>query len=74
MLGSFFEQLGTPEPDVNLEVGSGTQAEQTARIMERYEALLLDCHSDRATEKAKSLPAAGRESQNIAIMKLIHAL
>jgi UDP-N-acetylglucosamine 2-epimerase (non-hydrolysing) len=26
---------------VNLEVGSGTQAEQTARIMERYEALLL---------------------------------
>ena len=42
MSGSFFEQLGIPEPDVNLEVGSGTQAEQTARIMERYEALLLD--------------------------------
>ena len=41
MSGSFFEQLGIPEPDVNLEVGSGTQAEQTARIMERYEALLL---------------------------------
>ncbi len=42
MSGSFFEQLGIPEPHVNLEVGSGTQAEQTARIMERYEALLLD--------------------------------
>jgi len=41
MSGSFFEQLGIPEPDVNLEVGFGTQAEQTARIMERYEALLL---------------------------------
>ena len=41
MSGNFFEQLGIPEPDVNLEVGSGTQAEQTARIMERYEALLL---------------------------------
>ena len=41
MSGSFFEQLGIPEPDVNLEVGSGTQAEQTARIMERYEALLI---------------------------------
>ena len=41
MSGSFFEQLGIPEPNVNLEVGSGTQAEQTARIMERYEALLL---------------------------------
>ncbi len=41
MSGSFFDQLGIPEPDVNLEVGSGTQAEQTARIMERYEQLLL---------------------------------
>jgi len=41
MSGNFFEQLGIPEPNVNLEVGSGTQAEQTARIMERYEALLL---------------------------------
>jgi len=41
MSGNFFEQLGIPEPDVNLEVGSGTQAEQTGRIMERYEALLL---------------------------------
>ena len=41
MSGNFFEELGIPDPDVNLEVGSGTQAEQTARIMERYEALLL---------------------------------
>ncbi|MCL4171512.1 UNVERIFIED_CONTAM: hypothetical protein GTU68_040835, partial [Idotea baltica] len=41
MFGSFFEELGIPDPDVNLEVGSGTQAEQTARIMERYETLLL---------------------------------
>lgn len=37
----FFEQLGIPDPDVNLEVGSGTQAEQTSAIMTRYEALLL---------------------------------
>ena len=42
MSGSFFEELGIPDPDVNLEVGSGTQAAQTARIMERYEALLLE--------------------------------
>lgn len=40
MSGDFFEQLGIPEPHVNLEVGSGTQAEQTAAIMVRYEALL----------------------------------
>ena len=39
--GAFFEQLGIPEPDENLEVGSGTQAEQTAAIMIRYEQLLL---------------------------------
>ena len=39
--GTFFEQLGIPEPDVNLEVGSGSQAEQTAAIMTRYESLLL---------------------------------
>ncbi len=46
MSGSFFEQLGIPKPHVNLEVGSGTQAEQTARIMERYEALLLKKPAD----------------------------
>lgn len=46
MSGEFFTQLGIPEPDVNLEVGSGTQAEQTATIMTRYERLLLDARSD----------------------------
>lgn len=44
--GSFFSQLGIPEPDANLEVGSGTQAEQTAAIMTRYERLLLEARSD----------------------------
>ena len=42
MSGDFFSQLGIPEPDVNLEVGSGTQAEQTAAIMIHYEKLLLE--------------------------------
>jgi UDP-N-acetylglucosamine 2-epimerase (non-hydrolysing) len=46
MSADFFEQLNIPQPDVNLEVGSGTQAEQTAAIMVRYEQLLLKerCH------------------------------
>ena len=46
MSGDFFRQLGIPDPDVNLEVGSGTQAEQTAAIMTRYEQLLLQTPSD----------------------------
>lgn len=40
MSGTFFEQLNIPKPDFNLEVGGGTQAEQTAAIMVRYEKLL----------------------------------
>ncbi len=46
MSGSFFDQLGIPEPHVNLVGGGGTQAEQTARIMVGYEALLLKERTD----------------------------
>lgn len=37
----FFEQLEIPMPDVNLESGGGTQAQQTANIMVRFEKELL---------------------------------
>ena len=43
MSGSFFEELAIPEPDVNLEVGSGSHAEQTATIMVRFASLLDVC-------------------------------
>src|SRR6185295_6885644 len=46
MSGSFVEDLGIPDPDINLEVGSGTQAEQTAAIMVNYEKVLLKQKSD----------------------------
>src|SRR5689334_18118207 len=46
MSGSFFEELGIPDPDINLEIGSGTQAEQTAGIMIGYERVLLKDKSD----------------------------
>lgn len=46
MSGSFFEQLGIPEPAVNLEIGSGTAAQQTAGIMIGYEKVLLERRSD----------------------------
>ena len=37
----FFQQLGMPTPDINLEVGSGSHAVQTAQIMTRMEEVLL---------------------------------
>jgi UDP-N-acetylglucosamine 2-epimerase (non-hydrolysing) len=46
MSGDFFVQLGIPPPHVNLEAGSGTQAEITAAIMVRYEKLLLERRCD----------------------------
>lgn len=36
----FFDQLGIPEPDVDLEVGSGSHAVQTADVMKRFEPVL----------------------------------
>ncbi|HCY58383.1 MAG TPA: UDP-N-acetylglucosamine 2-epimerase (non-hydrolyzing) [Opitutae bacterium] len=42
MSATFFSQLGIPEPDVNLGVGSGSQAGQTAGIMTAYENLLVE--------------------------------
>jgi UDP-N-acetylglucosamine 2-epimerase (non-hydrolysing) len=40
MSDSFFRQLGIPEPDVDLEVGSASHAVQTAEIMIRFEPVL----------------------------------
>lgn len=37
----FFEQLELPRPDFNLGVGGGSQAVQTARIIERFEEVAL---------------------------------
>jgi UDP-N-acetylglucosamine 2-epimerase (non-hydrolysing) len=37
----FFAELGIPAPDVHLEVGSGPHGAQMARILERYEAHLM---------------------------------
>jgi len=36
----FFEDLAIPRPDVELEVGSGSHAQQTAEIMKRFEPVL----------------------------------
>ena len=41
MSEQFFNQLGIPAPDSNLECGGGSQAEQTAAIMIKFEKELL---------------------------------
>jgi UDP-N-acetylglucosamine 2-epimerase (non-hydrolysing) len=42
----FFEQLAIPRPDINLEVGSGSHAKQTAMIMQRFEEVVLEAKPD----------------------------
>jgi UDP-N-acetylglucosamine 2-epimerase (non-hydrolysing) len=42
MSRAFFEDLGIPRPDIDLEVGSGSHAEQTARIMVAFEKVCLE--------------------------------
>ena len=37
MAGTFFRELGLPNPDATLKVGSGTHAVQTARLLERFD-------------------------------------
>ena len=42
----FFDELGIPRPDINLEVGSDSHAVQTAEIMKRFEPVVLDYRPD----------------------------
>jgi UDP-N-acetylglucosamine 2-epimerase (non-hydrolysing) len=42
----FFQDLGLPEPDIHLGVGSGTHAEQTGLVMMAYEKILLERKPD----------------------------
>lgn len=42
MSGVFFQELGIPMPDINLEVGSGSHAVQTANIMTKFEPVCIE--------------------------------
>jgi len=56
----FFNDLAMPEPSAYLNVGSGTQGKQTARIIERYEDLIL------AGDKPDLIIVAGDVNSTIA--------
>lgn len=42
----FFRQLGIPRPDINLEVGSGSHAVQTADVMKGFETVVRERRPD----------------------------
>jgi UDP-N-acetylglucosamine 2-epimerase (non-hydrolysing) len=42
----FFDELGLPRPDINLEVGSASHAQQTAQIMSLFEPIVLEQRPD----------------------------
>jgi UDP-N-acetylglucosamine 2-epimerase (non-hydrolysing) len=46
MSDTFFHDLGLPNPHISLGVGSGTHAEQTAKVMMLYEKVLQDQRPD----------------------------
>ena len=42
----FFQQLELPAPDINLQVGSGSHAQQTAQVISRFESVVLEERPD----------------------------
>ena len=69
----FFRELGIPEPDVNLGVGSGSHALQTAAIMQAFEPVLLQHkpHAVLVVGDVNSTIACGLVAAKLGI-KLIH--
>jgi UDP-N-acetylglucosamine 2-epimerase (non-hydrolysing) len=64
--GIFFRQMGIPQPHVNLEVGSGSHASQTAEILKRIEPALEEYDPDLVRAKPRSCsptPVASRKRQ-----------
>ena len=69
----FFHQLGIPEPDINLEVGSSSHAVQTAEIMKAIEPVLIEHKPDAVlvVGDVNSTIACGLVAVKLGI-KLIH--
>lgn len=69
----FFDELGIPKPDVNLNVGSGSHAVQTAEIMKAFESAMLDLDPDvvLVVGDVNSTIACGLVASKLGI-KLVH--
>jgi UDP-N-acetylglucosamine 2-epimerase (non-hydrolysing) len=69
----FFRQLGIPEPDLNLDVGSSSHAVQTAKIMTAFEAVVLKHQPDAVlvVGDVNSTVACGLVAVKLGV-KLIH--
>lgn len=63
MSDDFFRDLGIPEPDVNLGVGSASHAEQTARVMMAFEQVCLGKRQTGSSWSAMSTPLWPAQSQ-----------
>ena len=53
MSAIFLDELGIGEPDFTLGVGSGSHAEQTARVLERIERVIRAERADLAASTAR---------------------
>ena len=69
----FFRQLGIPQPDINLEIGSASHAVQTAEIMKAFEPVVLEHKPDAVlvVGDVNSTIACGLVAVKLGI-KLIH--
>ena len=74
MSQSFFDEIGLPAPDYNLEVGSGTHARQTADILTKLEDVLLaekpDCVVIRGDTNSTLAGAIAASKLNIPVMHI----
>jgi UDP-N-acetylglucosamine 2-epimerase len=62
----FFDDLGIPTPDVNLEVGSGTHTSHVAQIMMRLEPIARDVRPDWlvvARDVNQQVPGCGTDTR-----------